>query len=771
MGKNKKRERSTNPLPFLNDDDATVISKFNSKAPKHHQQQDKMISSGMSSKILKEAMIQQREIAEEEIDERRPDRAAFARLEEDGRGGVVGEEEEEDVYVSDEKSELGIELDDYETDEEEERLMESFGLLNVGPQRTLADVIAERIKQTDAAVSSEMQPTPKFDSNFIDIYKRVGKVLSQFTSGKIPKPFKHIPSMEPWEEVLYLTEPEKWTPNAVFAATKIFASNMGVKKAERFYRLVLLPHVREDIRKNKRLHFWLTKSLLKALYKPAAFNRGFLLPLCESRTCTVREAYIIRSVLREARIPPLHASVALLKLAQMEFCGTTSFFIKVLIEKKHSLPYRVLDGLVDHFMRFFDDRRVMPVIWHQTLLAFVHSFKHELTKEDKVNLSKLVQRQKHYLITPEILKELSESRNRGEKPENNMQMCHHATILYSPRPPNLHRTHPKSPLAGQFSPPPMTTEKKKILIIGGTGYLGQHLLHRFSSDTEHGFSVAFTYHSTPPEKLLEALPRSVVSFFVDLRSGEGFESVAEGFGQPDVVINCAALSVPRACEADPAAAMAINVPTALLNWLSSFQEKNTVVIQLSTDQVYEGVKSFYKEEDETLPVNVYGKSKVEAEKLISSGCSNFVILRSSIIFGPQTLSPVPKSLPVLWMDGVLSKGTKADFFHDEFRCPIYVKDLVAVILTLTTRWFSEGKEMQLILNVGGPDRVSRVQMAEAVAHVRGHSTSLINSVSASSLDRGVKSPADISMDISELKNTLNISPVGFVEGVRLTLES
>lgn len=62
--------------------------------------------------------------------------------------------------------------------------------------------------------------------------------------------------------------------------------------------------------------------------------------------------------------------------------------------------------------------------------------------------------------------------------------------------------------------------------------------------------------------------------------------------------------------------------------------------------VYEGVKSFYKEVDETVPVNVYGKSKVAAEKFISEKCSNFAILRSSIIFGPQTISPVPKSLPV-----------------------------------------------------------------------------------------------------------------------------
>lgn len=140
-------------------------------------------------------------------------------------------------------------------------------------------------------------------------------------------------------------------------------------------------------------------------------------------------------------------------------------------------------------------------------------------------------------------------------------------------------------------------------------------------------------------------------------------------------MNCAALSVPRVCEKDPDSAMSINVPSSLVIWLSSFSEKKgTLLIHLSTDQgiipihlpsmisslllvlccdhygfflsVYEGVKSFYKEEDETNPVNVYGKSKVAAEKFISEKCSNFAILRSSIIYGPQTISPVPKSLPV-----------------------------------------------------------------------------------------------------------------------------
>ena len=110
---------------------------------------------------------------------------------------------------------------------------------------------------------------------------RVGTHLSKYTVGKIPKAFKHIPSMQLWEEILYITEPENWSPNALYQATRIFASNFGAKKAERFYKLVLLPRVREDIRKNKRLHFALYQTLKKALYKPAAFFKGILFPLCE----------------------------------------------------------------------------------------------------------------------------------------------------------------------------------------------------------------------------------------------------------------------------------------------------------------------------------------------------------------------------------------------------------------------------------------------------------------------------------------------------------
>lgn len=409
----KKRTRHQNPQPFLAEDHS--VSEKRPKAPKSHQNEAKLISSTLSSKILKEALIQQKEIQDEAGGQNANSFFAVAKEE----YGLDMDGSSEDIDDFDGFSETQSHYEE-EVNDEDEKLLDAFLLKDAGPQGTLADFILKKIKEKDEAVLSETQPFPKLDRAIIDLYQGVGKLLSKYTSGKMPQAFKHIPSMQFWEEVLYLTEPEKWSPSAMFQATRIFASNLGVKKAERFYKLVLLPRVRKDIKDNKRLHFALYQALKKSLYKPAAFNKGILFPLCESGTCNLREAVIIGSIIQKVSIPPLHSSVALLKLAEMEYCGTTSYFIKLFIEKKYALPYRVLDAVVAHFMRFLEDTRLMPVIWHQSLLAFVQRYKNELRKEDKVNLNTLVAEQRHKLVTPEILRELNNSRNRGEKGDDIM---------------------------------------------------------------------------------------------------------------------------------------------------------------------------------------------------------------------------------------------------------------------------------------------------------------------------------------------------------------
>lgn len=64
-------------------------------------------------------------------------------------------------------------------------------------------------------------------------------------------------------------------------ATRIFASNLKEKMAQRFYNLVLLPRVRDDLAEYKRLNFHLYQALRKSLFKPGAFMKGILLPLLE----------------------------------------------------------------------------------------------------------------------------------------------------------------------------------------------------------------------------------------------------------------------------------------------------------------------------------------------------------------------------------------------------------------------------------------------------------------------------------------------------------
>ncbi|XP_058078066.1 bystin isoform X2 [Magnolia sinica] len=409
-------------------DYSSTASTKRSRLPKTHQKEQKLISSNLTSKILKEALNQQKEILEEEAGPQTL--TAFSSVATDP-SAASDSDGEGDLDAFDGFSETQSQYDGRveEIDEEDEMVLAAFMSKDAGPQRTLADLIIQRIKEKDAEVASEVQPLPQLDTAIIDLYKGVGKLLSRYATGKLPKAFKHIPSLELWEYVLHLTEPEKWSPNAMYQATRIFSSNFGVRKAQRFYSLVLLPRVREDIQKNKRLHFALYQALMKSLYKPAAFFKGILLPLCESRTCNLREAVIVGSVIQKGSIPPLHSSAALMKMAEMEYCGTTSYFIKLFLDKKYALPYRVLDAVVAHFMRFLEDTRLMPVIWHQSLLSFVQRYKNELTKEDKDNLERLLQYQKHHLVTPEIRRELKNSRNRGEKEDDLMSIASPISVI------------------------------------------------------------------------------------------------------------------------------------------------------------------------------------------------------------------------------------------------------------------------------------------------------------------------------------------------------
>lgn len=72
----------------------------------------------------------------------------------------------------------------------------------------------------------------------------------------------------------YFLAPETWSAAAMYQVTRIMASNLDEARTERFYSLVLLPRIRDDLAEYKRLNFHLYQALRKALYKPKAFMKG-----------------------------------------------------------------------------------------------------------------------------------------------------------------------------------------------------------------------------------------------------------------------------------------------------------------------------------------------------------------------------------------------------------------------------------------------------------------------------------------------------------------
>lgn len=305
-------------------------------------------------------------------------------------------------YVSINKNAAGL-------TEEEEAIVAAMMGDNKEERRTLADIILEKINEKEMMENGgEEEEGEQFDElppKVVEVYTDIGKILSRYTSGKLPKAFKVLPSLSNWEEVLYLTRPDLWTPQAMFSATRLFASNLNPKMAQRFYNLVLLDSVRADIMQNHKLNYHYFMALKKAVYKPAAFFKGILLPLSKEN-CTLREAAIIASVLQRVTIPREHSAVAIHKLARMEYSGSTSIFLKTLLNKKYSLPAPVIGTMVKHFASFIDDTRTLPVLWHQCLLVFVQRYKNEVKDEARQLLRQVMKHHFHPKITPEIRREL-----------------------------------------------------------------------------------------------------------------------------------------------------------------------------------------------------------------------------------------------------------------------------------------------------------------------------------------------------------------------------
>ena len=329
------------------------------------------------------------------------------------------EKEEEEIKYLETENKLFITKDYYDVKETDK------DILNWDEEDTQNDDNTNNFFEQMNTVNKKI-----INQKIVDAYKLVGEVLRTYTSGKLPKAFNILSSTEDWEDLVNITEPYNWTPQAMYNAVIQFSSADSTIGTI-FFEKYLVPAIKSDIKKNKKLNIHYYNCLKRALFKPSAFFKGIILPM--SKSLSGREASIIGSILRKCSIPNNHASAAIVKLSQ--FCQNDKkgvsvgalFFMRLLLVKKYALPKEVKDCLVKFFMSYYDfDRNKLPVLWHQTLLCFVQHYKLDLTEEEKINLKDLNNRIGHHIIQSEISKELSFSganinQNQGQNNKNNKE--------------------------------------------------------------------------------------------------------------------------------------------------------------------------------------------------------------------------------------------------------------------------------------------------------------------------------------------------------------
>ncbi|CAI4056023.1 snoRNA-binding rRNA-processing protein ENP1 SKDI_02G3550 [Saccharomyces kudriavzevii IFO 1802] len=411
--------------------------------------EDGYIDSKASRKILQLAKEQQDEIEGEELVESERNKQLEARF----TTMSYNDEEEED---DEEEDEFGEDISDFEPegdfkeeeevveiDEEDAAMFEQYfknsnDFNSLSGSYNLADKIMASIREKENLFEGTQDDEPIIEEQnisrgnlssglksgegvalpekVIKAYTTVGSILKTWTHGKLPKLFKVIPSLRNWQDVLYVTNPEEWSPHAVYEATKLFVSNLTAKESQKFINLILLERFRENIETSEdhSLNYHIYRAVKKSLYKPSAFFKGFLFPLVETG-CNVREATIAGSVLAKVSVPALHSSAALSYLLRLPFSPPTTVFIKILLDKKYALPYQTVDECVYYFMRFriLDDgsngedaTRVLPVIWHKAFLTFAQRYKNDITQDQRDFLLETIRQRGHMDIGPEIRREL-----------------------------------------------------------------------------------------------------------------------------------------------------------------------------------------------------------------------------------------------------------------------------------------------------------------------------------------------------------------------------
>lgn len=223
---------------------------------------------------------------------------------------------------------------------------------------------------------------------------------------------------------------------------------------------------------------------------------------------------------------------------------------------------------------------------------------------------------------------------------------------------------------------------KRLLITGGSSYLGQHLVPKaIAANTD----VLYTFFSQDPL----GLPNGR---HLDIRSETAVTQLVANFA-PDVIIHTAG--------SNRGEDMAAVIELGAAHITRAAAATGARLIHLSTDVVFSGRDGApYDETAVPSPVNAYGRAKATAETIVQA-YSNHVIIRTSLIYGLTRMDH-----GTAWMAEALQAGQPVTLFDNQIRNPVWVNTLVSACRELADHHPYTG-----ILNVAGRQVLTRAEFA------------------------------------------------------------